>query len=40
MMVTPRDIDKMIERSAHLLAFALNRAAQPELSDEDILSMM
>ena len=40
MMVTPRDIDKMIDRSAHLLAFAINRAAQPQLSDEDILSLM
>lgn len=40
MMVTPRDIDKMIDRSAHLLAFAVNRAAQPQLSDEDILSLM
>ena len=40
MMVTPRDIDKMIDRTAHLLAFALNRAAQPSLSDEDILSLM
>lgn len=40
MMVTPRDIDKMIDRASHLLAFALNRAAQPELSAEDILSLM
>ncbi|MCI7767084.1 MAG: GPR endopeptidase [Oscillospiraceae bacterium] len=40
MMVTPRDIDKMIDRTAHLLAFSLNRAAQPMLSDEDILSLM
>lgn len=40
MMVTPRDIDKMIDRSAHLLAFAINRVAQPQLSDEDILSLM
>lgn len=40
MMVTPRDIDKMIDRTAHLLAFSLNRAAQPKLSDEDILSLM
>ncbi|MGN0666249.1 MAG: GPR endopeptidase [Huintestinicola sp.] len=40
MMVTPRDIDKMIERSAHLLAFSLNRALQPNLSAKDILSLM
>lgn len=40
MMVTPRDIDKLIDRTAHLLAFAINRAAQPELSDNDIISLM
>lgn len=40
MMVTPRDIDKMIDRTAHLLAYSINRAAQPELSGEDILSLM
>ena len=40
MMVTPRDIDKMIERSAHLLAFSINRALQPNLSAKDILSLM
>ena len=40
MMVTPRDIDKLIERTAHLLAFSINRTAQPNLSNEDILSLM
>ncbi|MGN0643222.1 MAG: GPR endopeptidase [Huintestinicola sp.] len=40
MMVTPRDIDKMIERSAHLLAFSINKALQPKLSSKDILSLM
>lgn len=40
MMVTPRDIDKLIERTAHLLAFSINRTAQPKLSSEDILSLM
>lgn len=40
MMVCPRDIDKMIDRTAHLLAFSINRAAQPMLSSEDILSLM
>lgn len=40
MMVTTRDIDKLIDRTAHLLAFAINRAAQPSLSNEDILSLM
>ena len=40
MMVTPRDIDKMIDRSAHLLALSINKSVQPQLSDNDILSMM
>lgn len=40
MMVTPRDIDKMIDRTAHLLAYSINKAAQPNLSSEDILSLM
>lgn len=40
MMVTPRDVDKLIDRTAHLLAFSLNRMAQPGLSNEDILSLM
>ncbi len=36
MMVTPRDIDRIIDRTAKLIAHALNRAFQPELSHEDI----
>ncbi|MGN1089011.1 MAG: GPR endopeptidase [Huintestinicola sp.] len=40
MMVCPRDIDKMIDRTSHLLAYAINRFAQPSLSGEDILSLM
>ncbi len=40
MMVTPRDIDKLIERTAKLLAYAINKAAQPDLSLEDITALM
>lgn len=40
MMVTPRDIDKMIDRTSHLLAYAINKVAQPNLSAEDIISLM
>ncbi len=36
MMVTPRDIDRIIDRTAKLLSHALNRAFQPDLSHEDI----
>lgn len=39
MMVTPRDVDKLIERAAKLLAYAINRAAQPSLSFEDIAAL-
>ncbi len=36
MMVTPREIDLLIERAARVSAMAINRALQPELSIEDI----
>jgi spore protease len=39
MMVTPRDIDKLIEKTAKLLAYAINKAAQPMLSIEDITAL-
>lgn len=37
MMVTPREIDLMIERAAKLTSLALNCALQPEISPEDML---
>lgn len=36
MMVTPRDIDAIIERGAKHLSLAINAALQPQLSLEDI----
>lgn len=39
MMVTPRDVDKLIERSARLIAYAVNKAVQPMLSIEDITAL-
>ncbi len=36
MMVTPKEIDLMIERSAKLIALALNCAFQPEITPEDM----
>ena len=39
MMVTPRDVDRLIERTARLLAYAVNRAAQPSLTFEDIAAL-
>lgn len=39
MMVTPRDIDKLVERTGRLLAFSINKATQPTLSIEDITAL-
>lgn len=36
MMVTPRDIDRLTERAAQLIAFGLNLALQPALSFDDV----
>ena len=37
MMVTPREVDLMIERASKLTALAINCALQPEISPEDML---
>ena len=39
MMVTPREIDLVIERAAKLLALAINRALQPQISAEDLMML-
>lgn len=39
MMVTPRDVDKLIERTARLISSALNIALQPSLSFEEITAL-
>lgn len=39
MMVTPREIDLLVERAARLVALGVNCALQPSLSAEDILSV-
>ncbi len=36
MMVTPRDIDRLVQQAAHLIAAALNLALQPTLTPEDL----
>lgn len=38
MIVTPREIDIMMERAANLIALAINTALQPSLSVEDIMA--
>ena len=40
MVVTPREIDLLIDRAAHLLALAINMALQPTLSPEELLSLV
>jgi spore protease len=39
MMVTPREVDLLIERAAKLCAMAINRALQPHLQVEDLLEL-
>lgn len=40
MMVTPREIDLLIERAAKLLAMSINGALQPNFSVADIMSLL
>lgn len=40
MMVTPRDVDRLIERSSALMAMGINLALHPELSIEDVEMIM
>lgn len=40
LIVTPREIDGLIKDSAGMIAMGINRALQPELSDEEIMAMM
>ncbi|MCL2512903.1 MAG: GPR endopeptidase, partial [Oscillospiraceae bacterium] len=40
MIVTPKEIDVLIERAAKLLALSINCALQPSLSAEDILELI
>lgn len=40
MMVTPREIDLAVEHAAKTVAFAVNRALQPELSLEEIMGLV
>ncbi len=40
MMVTPREIDVIVEQASKLLAFSINRALQPQLSFEELSSLV
>lgn len=39
MMVTPREVDLMIEHASKLLSLSINRALQPDISPEDIIML-
>lgn len=40
MMVTPRDVDRLIERSSALISMGINLALHPDLSFEDVETIM
>ena len=40
MMVTPKEVDNLIDRASHLIAMAINTALQPELSQQDIMAIV
>lgn len=40
MMVTPREIDLLVERAARLLSLSINCALQPEIEPEDMLALL
>lgn len=40
MVVTPREIDLLVTRAARLIAMSINRALQPDISTEDMLSLV
>ena len=40
MIVTPREIDTIIQDAAGIIASGINRALQPSLSDAEIAAMM
>ncbi len=40
MMVTPKEIDSLIERASRLIAMAVNTALHPDIDAEDILSVV
>ncbi len=40
MMVTPKEVDLMIKRASRLISLAINRALQPSMTAEDIISIV
>ena len=40
MMVTPKEVDNLIDRAAHLIAMAINVALQPSLTADEIMSIV
>lgn len=40
MMVTPKEVDNLIDKAAHLIALSINRALQPNLAIKDIMAIV
>ncbi len=40
MMVTPKEVDLLVDRAAETLAMGINRALQPELSEQELLAIV
>lgn len=40
MMVTPKGVDSLIDKAAHLIAMSINKALQPSLSLQDIMAIV
>lgn len=40
MMVTPKGVDSLIDKAAHLIAMSINKALQPSLSVQDIMAIV
>ena len=40
MIITPREIDLVIDRAARLVGMAVNKALQPDISTEEILMLL
>ena len=39
MMVTPKEVDLLVEKASYVLSLAINMALQPQLAPEDILAL-
>ena len=40
MVVTPKEVDLLIDRAAHLISLSVNMALQPDLDTDDLLDLL